>query len=76
MSSPTRFLDARGRRRHLPVWLPWLAAPAFAFLPVAGCGAAAALRHGRAVAEAPSQDHPRPRLVPVTAVVTAMPQGR
>ena len=76
MSSPSRFPDAPGRRRHLPVWLPWLAAPAFAFLPVAGCGAAAALRHGRAVAEAPPQPAPNPPLVPITAVVTVGPQGR
>jgi hypothetical protein len=35
------------RRREMPVWLPWLAAPAFALLPVMGCGAAAQLRHAR-----------------------------
>jgi hypothetical protein len=76
MSAMNHASDPAARRRHLPVWLPWLAAPAFACLPVAGCGAAAALRHGRAVAEAPPQPAPSPPLVPITAVVTATPRGR
>ncbi|MBM4022708.1 MAG: hypothetical protein FJ284_10805 [Planctomycetes bacterium] len=65
------------RPRPLPIWLPFLAAPAFALLPVAGCGAAASLRHGQAaVAAAASQPATPPPLVPVTAVVTALPRGR
>lgn len=31
-------------RGQFAIWLPWLAAPVFLLLPVAGCGAAAALR--------------------------------
>jgi len=76
MSPPTPSLDPPGRRRHLPVWLPWLAAPAFALLPMAGCGVAAALRHGQVGAEAAPQPAPSPPLVPVTAVVRAEPQAR
>jgi len=66
--------SARPRRREIPVWLPWLAAPAFALLPIAGCGAAASLRHAAhtATASAPAP----PPLVPITAVVTALPPGR
>ena len=62
------------RRREMPVWLPWLAAPAFALLPIAGCGAAATLRHTAHKAPAPAVAS-RP-LVPITAVVTALPPGR
>ncbi|MFM7136179.1 MAG: hypothetical protein ACKO1M_03790 [Planctomycetota bacterium] len=67
--------SALPRRREMPVWLPWLAAPAFALLPIAGCGAAASLRHAaptRATANTP----PAPPLVPITAVVTTLPPGR
>lgn len=63
-------------RRPLPVWLPWLAAPAFALLPVAGCGAAATLRHGHFKAATASGHGPRLPAVPVAAVVTALPTGR
>jgi hypothetical protein len=66
--------SALPRRSHLPVWLPWLAAPAFALLPMAGCGAAATLKHAAQTAAAPAV--PRPPLVPITAVVTALPPGR
>jgi len=32
----------------LPVWLPWLAAPLFAALPIGGCGLGEHLRHAAA----------------------------
>jgi len=66
--------SAPPRRREIPVWLPWLAAPAFALLPIAGCGAAATLRHKAHTASAPAVAS-RP-LVPITAVVTSLPPGR
>ena len=62
------------RRRELPLWLPWLAAPAFALLPIAGCGAAATLRRAAHTAAAPTVT--QPPLVPITAVVTTLPSGR
>lgn len=65
--------SARPRRRELPLWLPWLAAPAFALLPIAGCGAAATLRRAAHTAAAPIPA--QPPLVPVTAVVTTLPRG-
>ena len=69
------------RRREMPVWLPWLAAPAFALLPVMGCGAAAQLRHGPAAAGPAAAGPERtaraaPPLVPIAAVVTAVRPGR
>ena len=66
--------SARPRRREMPVWLPWLAAPAFTLLPIAGCGAAATLRHTAHKAAAPAVAS-RP-LVPITSVVTALPPSR
>lgn len=64
-------------RRPLPVWLPWLLAPAFGLLPILGCGAAATLKHGRSLAMAGGgQATANPPLVPITAVVTALPPGR
>ena len=60
--------------RRAPVWLPWLAAPAFMLLPIAGCGAAASLRHGGTVAAVPAEQPPP--LVPTEAVVTALPPAR
>lgn len=68
--------DPTAARRPLPVWLPWLLAPAFALLPVLGCGAAATLKHGRSVAIGSVSPAVTPPLVPVTAVVTALPSGR
>jgi hypothetical protein len=65
---------ARPRRCQLPVWLPWLAAPAFALLPIAGCGAAATLKNAAHTTAAPAVCPPP--LVPITAVVTALPPGR
>jgi len=64
------------RRREMPVWLPWLAAPAFALLPVMGCGAAAQLRHGPAAAGPERTARAAPPLVPIAAVVTAVQPGR
>lgn len=64
------------RRRDVPVWLPWLAAPAFALLPIAGCGAAASLRHAAHTATTATPAVASPPLVPMTAVVTAVPPGR
>jgi hypothetical protein len=66
--------SARPRRRELPVWLPWLAAPAFALLPIAGCGAAATLKTAAQTAAASAAASPP--LVPIAAVVTALPPGR
>jgi hypothetical protein len=63
-------------RLHLPVWLPWLLAPGFTLLPIAGCGAAAAFQRSQGIAEtAPCSGSPPP-LVPVTAVVTMVSPGR
>jgi hypothetical protein len=61
------------RRRELRVWLPWLAAPAFALLPIAVCGAAATLR---TAAHSAGSVAASPRLVPIAAVVTTLPPGR
>ena len=63
-------------RRPLPVWLPWLLAPAFALLPMIGCGAAATLKHGRSLVLAGRPAASSPPLVPVAAVVTAVSPGR
>jgi len=68
--------SALPRRRDVPVWLPWLAAPAFALLPIAGCGAAASLRHAAHASTAATPAAAAPPLVPITAVVTALPPGR
>jgi hypothetical protein len=63
-----------GSQREMPVWLPWLVAPAFALLPMAGCGVAATLRQG---AEKATPTFSRaPPLVAITAVVTAVQPGR
>jgi hypothetical protein len=53
----------------VPVWLPWVLAPGFLFLPIAGCGAAAAARRA-ALLETAAADPP---LVPVATVVTMFP---
>jgi hypothetical protein len=50
-----------------PVWLPWLFAPVFLFLPIGGCGAAAALRR-QAEAIAPAAAEP---LLPGPAATVA-----
>ena len=57
---------------RLPVWLPWLAAPAFALLPIGGCGLATHLHRPAAaqasMAEAMPVGHAMP-LVPVVRIV-------
>jgi len=66
-------------RPWLPVWLPWLLAPCFLFLPIGGCGVAAAIRQPRlARMEAPPMDAAvvHPPLVPVGTVVTVAPPPR
>lgn len=60
----------------MPVWLPWLAAPLFAMLPVMGCGAAAQLRSERGPVRQRQTARAAPPLVPITAVVTAVQPGR
>ncbi|RLS77515.1 MAG: hypothetical protein DWI03_06135 [Planctomycetota bacterium] len=56
-------------QRGVPVWLPWVLAPGFLFLPIGGCGAAAAMR--RAALHDTAAD--APPLVPVATVVTMLP---
>jgi hypothetical protein len=56
-----------------PVWLPWLFAPVFLFLPLGGCGLAATLRREAAVAEAPPLPGPA---APATTIVTVVTPGR
>lgn len=57
-----------------PVWLPWLAAPAFLLLPIGGCGVAASLRQEAAIA--PAQAESSAGAVPIAAIVTALPPSR
>ena len=52
--------------RGLPVWLPWVLAPAFLLLPVGGCGVAASLRRPHATTLAANP----PSNMPVATVVT------
>ena len=63
---------AQSAPRGLPVWLPWVLAPAFLLLPVGGCGVAASLRRPHAATLAGSQ----PATVPVTTVATVAPPNR
>ena len=56
----------------LPVWLPWVLAPAFLLLPIGGCGAAATLRRPRAAMAAAIE----PATTPVTTVATVVPLNR
>ena len=58
--------------RGLPVWLPWVLAPAFLLLPIGGCGAAAALRRPRAAIAAAVEPAP----TPVATVATVVPPHR
>jgi hypothetical protein len=58
--------SARPAGRGLPVWLPWVLAPAFLLLPVGGCGVAASLRRPQATTLAAKP----PSGVPVGTVVT------
>jgi hypothetical protein len=56
-------------RGGIPIWLPWVLAPGFLLLPIAGCGAAATLRRSafKAAPTADSAGSP-PALVPVMTV--------
>ncbi len=68
---------AATRRRLVAVWAPWVCAPAFLFLPIAGCGVAETLRRPAPFADSaagPAADGPR--LVPIAAVVTVVPPRR
>jgi len=71
-------LPVAAPRRNAPVWLPWVAAPAFVLLPIGGCGAAASLRQPRQVAALePSRRQPAaPPLVPVATIMTPLPGPR
>jgi hypothetical protein len=79
-------MDARApaaaARRHLvAVWAPWVCAPAFILLPIAGCGVAETLRKPAPAADSAAgftagTIPTRPQLVPITAVVTVLPPGR
>ena len=55
--------------RGLPVWLPWVLAPAFLLLPVGGCGVAASLRrpHATTLAAKPPSNMPVGTVVTITA---------
>ena len=71
VSVPTA-VPASPAGRGLPVWLPWILAPAFLLLPVGGCGVAASLRRPHAATLAGNQ----PATVPVTTVATVAPPNR
>jgi hypothetical protein len=58
--------------RGLPVWLPWVLAPAFLLLPIGGCGVAASLRRPHAAMLAGNA----PAVVPVETVATVVPPHR
>jgi len=54
------------RRFEAPLWLPWLAAPAFMLLPIGGCGVAESLvRH----------DARDPQPAPAPAPAVSSPAG-
>ncbi|MDA1201910.1 MAG: hypothetical protein O3C39_09530 [Planctomycetota bacterium] len=72
----SRLANKPSRPREMPVWLPWLAAPAFALLPVMGCGAAAQWRADRGPVRQRQTVRAAPPLVPIAAVVTAVQPGR
>jgi hypothetical protein len=72
---------AAARRRLVAVWAPWVCAPAFILLPIAGCGVAETLRRPAAVTDsaagfAVGSNGAKPRLVPIAAVVTVLPPRR
>lgn len=58
--------------RGLPVWLPWVLAPGFLFLPLAGCGIATTLRRP-ALATARGAVHARGGAAAMEAVATVVP---
>ena len=59
--------------RPLPVWLPWLAAPAFALLPIGGCGLAARLHRPAATEACTAEARPTGDAVPLVPVVRIVP---
>jgi len=59
--------------RPLPVWLPWLAAPAFALLPIGGCGLATRLHRPAAAQAGVADARPVDEAVPLVPVVRIMP---
>lgn len=65
-------VSASSAGRGLPVWLPWVLAPAFLLLPIGGCGAAASLRRPRAAIAAAVE----PATTPVATVATVVPLNR
>ena len=58
--------------RGLPVWLPWVLAPAFLLLPIGGCGVAATLRRPHAATLAADSA----AAVPVATVATVAPPNQ
>ena len=69
---PTTNESAHPAGRGLPVWLPWVLAPAFLLLPIGGCGVAASLRRPHAATLA----GPVPAGVPVAMVATVAPPNQ
>jgi|GEM_PF-1261103 len=68
--------EARGRRKaagrqagSAAVWIPWLAAPVFALMPIGGCAVADNYRKAAIQAAAAP-------VVPVEAVVTSLIRSR
>ena len=59
--------------RPLPVWLPWLAAPAFALLPIGGCGLATRLHRPAAAQAGVAAVRPMADAVPLVPVVRIAP---
>jgi len=69
------------RRRLVAVWAPWVCAPAFLLLPIAGCGVAETLRRpapfvGSTAGFTAGTTAVGPRLVPVAAVMPVLPSRR
>jgi hypothetical protein len=60
----------RALPERTPVWLPWLFAPVFLFLPIGGCGVAAAIRRQAEAVPAVASEPPLPGPVATVATVT------
>jgi hypothetical protein len=73
-SPAPRTADPLGR--SAVVWFPWLCAPAFLLLPIAGCGVAAAIGRPESTATTAKTPAVSPPLVPITSVVTVLPARR
>lgn len=73
---PPNSMSPAPRATALQVWLPWVCAPAFLLLPIAGCGLAAGLRRPALAATVTDSAQPRdagePALVPVRTVVSIL----